>query len=170
MANIITIRGARELEKRLRNLDKQIQAEVGEETFQAAKSWEQKAKQDAPVDQGLLRSQIKGSKTGKLASEVASPAEHSAYLEFGTKSKVSIPSDLQAYAAQFRGGGAGKGDAKKFIYAWMDRVGIPKENQWSVFVSIIVNGIKPHPFFFIQQATISKEFYKNVNKILTTAH
>jgi hypothetical protein len=170
LANFITIKGGKELEKRIRDLDKEIQAEVGEETFQSAKTWEQRAKMDAPVDQGLLRSQIRGSKTGKLESEVASPAEHSAYLEFGTKSKVRIPAGLAGYAAQFRGGGPAKGDAKKFIYAWMDRVGIPKENQWSVFISIIVNGIKPQPFFFVHQPFVNKEFIKNVNNILKKPH
>lgn len=170
MAQFITIKGGKELERRIKNLDKEIKAEVGEETFQSAKKWEQMAKQDAPVDQGLLRSQIRGIKTGPLASEVASPAEYSPYLEFGTKTRVRIPPELASYAAQFRGGGAGKGDAQKFIYAWMDRVGIPKEQQWQVFISIIVKGIRPHPFFFIQQPLVNKEFIKNVNNILQTPH
>lgn len=103
-----------------------------------------------------------------MANEVVSPAEYSAYVEWGTKTRVSVPPELQSYAAQFRGG-KGAGDAKKMIYAWMDRVGVPKDRQWVVFISIITKGIHPHPFFFIQKPVVEKQLIGDIKAILNVS-
>lgn len=170
MAQGIKLQGFREFETKIKNLPKELKQEVGGETWEAAKHWEQLSKQAAPKDQGRLVGSIKGTKTEELASEVTVNALHAPYLEWGTITKVKVPSELQAYAATFRGGGAGGGKAKEFIYAWMKRVGVPKERQWFVFISIITKGIRPQPFFFIQKPIVEKEFFRNVQNILNTEH
>jgi len=166
----ITLQGFKEFENKLKNLPKDVKKEVGGETFAAAKNWEKRAKIAAPKDQGRLVGQIKGSQIGELASNVSVNVDYAPYEEWGTKSKVNVPPELASYAATFRGGGPGGGNARRMIYAWMDRVGIPKERQWFVFISIIVKGIRPHPFFFIQAPIVEKEFIKNVKNILETEH
>lgn len=170
MAVGIQLQGFKEFKNKLNRLPKEIKHEIGGETFFAAKNWERLSKQAAPVDQGRLRGSIKGSQIGELASQTTVNVEYAPYLEWGTKSKVSVPPELSAYAATFRGAGKGGGKAREMIYAWMNRVGIPTELQWVTFISIIVKGIKPHPFFFIQAPVVENEFLKNVRNILNTEH
>lgn len=171
-SRFVTIKtsGFKEFQNKLKGLPKQLKHEVGGETYAAAKQWERLAKQAAPADQGRLRGAIRGEQTGPLSSHVVVNIDYAAYLEWGTKTKVQIPSELQSYASTFRGGGHGSGKAKEMIYAWMKRVGIPEERQWFVFISIIVNGIKPQPFFFIQRPIVERGFIQNVQRILNTPH
>lgn len=166
----IKLQGFKEFENKLRNLPVQLKKEIGGETFFAAKDWERRAKLAAPVDQERLRGEIRGSQSGELASEVVVNVSYAPYVEWGTKSKVQVPAELSSYAATFKGGGGGGGKAREMIYAWMNRVGVPKQLQWVTFISIIVKGIKPHPFFFIQSDAVGKEFIKNIRNILNTEH
>jgi HK97 gp10 family phage protein len=172
----IQLKGFKEFDKKLKNLPLELKKEVGGETFAAAKMWEQRAKRAAPVDQGRLRGSIRGNQRQTSSpdflgsSEVTANTIHAAWLEWGTKKRVKVPAELSAYAATFRGGGTGGGKAKQMIFAWMNRVGIPKDRQWITFISIITNGIKPQPYFFIQRQPVEKEFIKNVRNILNTEH
>jgi HK97 gp10 family phage protein len=166
----IKLSGFKEFKGKIRKLPKEVKREVGGETFAAAKNWERLSKQLAPVDQGRLRAAIRGSQTGELASQVTCNIEYAAYQEWGTKTRVRVPAELSAYAATFRGGGPGGPGARLMIYAWMQRVGIPQEFQWVTFISIIVKGVKPHPFFFPPAPIVEKEFIKNVRNVINTQH
>lgn len=166
----IDLKGFKEFQKKLENLPHELEEEIDAEVADAGKLWEQRAKQDAPVDQGLLRSQIRFDKTKNLESQITSPVDYSAYIEWGTKSRASVPAEIASYAEQFRGGKGNGGEAKKMIFAWMDRVGIPKEAQYPIFISIITKGIKPHPYFFIQQPIVEKELIGHIQSILKTPH
>ncbi len=166
----VNLKGFDEFREKLKKLPKELKQELGGETFAAAKLWEQKAKMAAPVDQGRLRGAIRGSQTGEMSSKIVCNVDYAAYLEWGTKRRVNIPPELSEYAAEFRGNTSGGTKAKEMIYAWMKRIGIPEELQWKIFVSIIVRGIKPHPFFFIHAQVIESELIKNVRNILNTEH
>lgn len=133
----------------------------------AAADWELKAKQAAPKDVGFLAGGIshKHNKPGDW--EVISAAEYSAYREWGTRGKARVPSDLAAYAAQFKGP-TGETGAKKFIFAWAKRVGLPEDAWWPVYISIMRYGISPHPFFFIQQPVVEAQFIKDLKQIIET--
>lgn len=85
-------------------------------------------------------------------------------MEWGTKTKASVPGWLSSYAQQFKGGVKG-GDAKRHIYAWCKRVGVPEEKWFLVFVSIMQKGVKPRPFFFKQKAHVQKKLLSDL-KIL----
>lgn len=170
MPNAISLSGFKEFENKLKSLPKVIEQEIGGEIQDAAQNWSQRAKQAAPVDQGRLRQEINPVRKTELTYEVVCNVDYAAYLEWGTKTKVRVPADIAGYAAQFRGGRSGGGNAKEMIYAWMKRVGIPEGMQWIVFINIIVNGINPHPFFFIQMPQVKKEFITNIQNILNTPH
>jgi hypothetical protein len=116
---------------------------------------------------------------------VYSHAFYSAYLEWGTKSKVDVPADLQQYAQQFRGKGKPSHDFFEMILAWVNRTGIAgrfstktrqklnskadKEREYqaarAIYYSILKHGIKAHPFFFKHRAVV----YKNLQKRLPVA-
>lgn len=165
----VTLTGWKEFEAKAKGLSKVLFAEIDGEVEDAARIWASGAKRDAPKDQGFLAGQISSRKTAMMQAETTSNANYSAYMEWGTKTRVQIPPDLQSYAAQFRGG-TNQGNAKKMVFAWMDRVGIPKERQWITFLSIIIKGIRPHPFFFIQRPIVQSQLNKNVQAILNTPH
>lgn len=169
MPTTVTLTGWKEFETKAKNLPKVLFQEIDGEVEDSARLWSAGAKRDAPVDQGFLRGQISSRKIGLMQSEVTSEADYSAYIEWGTKTKVNVPADMQAYASQFRGG-INSGGAKKMIFAWMNRVGVPKERQWIVFLSIIIKGIRPHPFFFIQKPVVQNQLNTNVQNILNTPH
>lgn len=170
MPNNIILSGFKEFEQKLKNLPSVVQKEVDLEVKDAGVNWEQRAKRDAPADQGRLRGAILSASRGLMKVEIVANVSYAAYVEWGTKTKVKVPADIAGYASQFRGGGAGGGNAKEMIFAWMKRVGIPPERQWFVFISIVTKGISPHPFFFIQRAIVEKELFSAINSILNTPH
>lgn len=166
----ISLTGMNGFKDAFKTFEKTVVKEVGFEIQDASNQWAQLAKSAAPTDQGRLKGEITAKKKGELESETISQAAHSPYLEFGTLSKVRVPADLASYAAQFRGTGAKGQNAKRAIYAWMDRVGIPKERQWFLFISIITNGIRPQPFFFPQKPIVEKLLFANIKKIMDKPH
>lgn len=168
--NTITLSGFKEFQDKLKNMNGILTREVDGVVKDAANVWEQRSKQDAPVDQGRLRNEIKSVHVKSMESQVVANAEHAPWVEWGTKTKVRVPAEIAQYAATFRGAGKGTGKAKEMIYAWMNRVGIPKERQWFIFISIIVKGINPHPFFFIQRPIVEKQFIGDIKDILNTPH
>jgi len=164
----VTLTGWKEFEDKLKRLPKQLQEEVGGEVEDAGRLWASLAKRDAPKDVGGLAGSITSVMAAGVA-EVTSPANYSAFIEWGTRGRVSVPAELQVYAAQFKGAG-GVGKAKEFIYEWCRRKGIPKEAWYIIYRSIMTNGIRPHPFFFIQIPIVEKQLFANVQKILNTEH
>jgi HK97 gp10 family phage protein len=165
----ITFIGFKEFRNKLHALPGVVTKEVDAVVQIAGSQWEQLAKSGAPVDQGRLRANITNKKTGEMSNEVSSPVEYSPYVEFGTKTRVQVPADLQTYANQFKGGRGG-GNAKEMIYEWMKRVGIPPERQWIVYISIMVKGIRPHPFFFPPAPIVEKQLFSDIKHVLDTEH
>lgn len=170
MPTSITLSGFKEFEDKCESLADVLLEELDGEVEDAARVWAGLAVDAAPVDQGLLKGLISSGQVSDHSADVTSSAEHSAWMEWGTKSRVSVPAELQSYASTFIGGGKGSGNAKEMIYAWMGRVGVPKEFQWPTFISIITKGVHPHPFFFIQEPIVEKQFLENCQKILNTEH
>ena len=113
-------------------LSKEVQATVEN----GAKNYVALAKRAAPVDLGLLRNSISYYPIAKSTYEVVSAARYSPYLEFGTITKVSVPTELVNYAAQFKGGGLRN-----------------------------TGGITPHPYFFPQVPIIRKQVEAGIKAI-----
>lgn len=169
MPTTITLTGWKEFEVKCRNMPKILQDEVGGEVRYAAEEWAEFAKRDAPKDMGFLAGGIDAKHIAPMESEVTSSAEYSAYMEWGTKSRVQVPGDLAAYAATFKGKGGG-GNMKKFIFAWCERKGIQRNLWFPIFLSIVRKGVHAHPFFFIQVPVVEKLLMGNIQKILNTEH
>lgn len=169
MPNAITLEGWTEGIAKLKAMPEILYDEIDGEVQDAAENWEGLAKAAAPVDQGALRNGISSYKVAQMNWETVSASEYSPYIEWGTRTKVRVPGELSAYAQQFKTGYQ-PGGAKKAIFAWMNRVGIPKERQWIVFLSIMIKGINPHPFFFPQKPIVERGLITNVDRILKTEH
>ena len=122
------------------------------------------AKRNAPFDEGKLKGSIEFKQTN-LSVEVTVGADYAAYLEFGTKRFAakyvsSLPSEWQAFAAQFKGKGGGSfEDFVMRLTRWVLKKGIgskvgkqskettAKADAYAIALYIIRNGIRPHPFF-----------------------
>lgn len=164
----VKLTGWKEFEEKARSLPNELFNEFDAVVEDAAGLWEERAKLDAPVDQGPLRAAISRKRNAPMDWEVVSPQEYSAFIEWGTKLKARVPAELASYAAQWKGktspGGA------KAIYEWCRRVGIP-QNAWVfVYLSIMRTGIYPHPFFFIQIPFVQKQLDTDIQQLLNTEH
>lgn len=99
--------GSDELIKRLEKATEAIQIQTQTEITGGAKDIAEEAKLRAPGDFGILKGLIsfipaEKSQNGYDA-EVVSAADYSAYVEFGTGTKVDVPGDLTEFALQFKG-------------------------------------------------------------------
>lgn len=166
LPNTVTIRGFKEFSDKMDKFSKILPGELDAAAEIAAQTWARNADRDAPKDQGKLHGNIKPIKATEGVWEVVSPSLYSPFMEWGTKSRVSVPAELQGYASQFRGKGPPGG--AKAIYEWARRVGIP-QNQWIfVYLSIIRKGVHPHPFFFKQRPIVEKQLIGDLQQILET--
>lgn len=127
-----------------------------------------KARQAAPVDEGLLRSSIKTRTEGNgLTGVVSVDVFYAPYIEFGTKSQVRVPPGLEDAAAQYRGNpGRGGRDTKVAIYEWARRKGIAQEAWYPIFLKIITQGIKPHPFLYPAAKSERPKYIKRVRTLV----
>lgn len=183
----IEVKGLDKIKKKLGEIPQTVRDETDAILASIGNEFVNRAVEDAPVDQGILKNQITLEKEGEMKWRVVSGAGWSAYIEFGTKSRVQVPPDLATYAAQFKNGGA-KTPGKGFydsILGWVKRKGIvipPKgatrvdkqiqveQTAFAIYLSIIRHGVKAHPFFFKQlpqaQVDINKRLDQMVKKIL----
>lgn len=119
--------GSDELRKRLENATKIIQTEVRANVQAGAQDISSEAKQRAPVDKGILKNLISAAPATDtqdgFQSIVTSGADYSAYVEFGTGTKVSVPVDLADFAIQFKGIKSIKGQrAQPFFFPSAKRI------------------------------------------------
>ena len=149
---------------KLKDLPEKVKITADAYVQDAAKEWAQLAKRAAPKDNGQLSGNITNQPKGEMMAEVTSPVDYSAFVEWGTKTKVRIPAELQNYASQFKGT-KGSG-AKKFIYAWCERKGIDPKFWFIIYRSIMIKGINPHPFFFIHKPLIEQKLIGRLKKLI----
>lgn len=90
---------------------------------------------------GSLAGSIRPEKTGELTVEVVAHKEYAPYIEWGTITRVQVPSELSSYAMQFKGKGI-------------------KKN----------GGIYPRPYFFKQVPIVRKETEDRIINILSSLY
>lgn len=106
----IEIKGLPELKAQLLALPGLLEQRMEKVLDKHALAISTKAKQRAPVDEGILRNSlgISVSTGNKLSRVITVNTPYAAFMEFGTGKYAaeyiaSLPDDWQAYAAQFRG-------------------------------------------------------------------
>ena len=78
--------------------------EITEAVLVATRQTSYGAKQNAPVDTSRLKNSIRPFNKG-MTGEIVVGASYGPYQEYGTGTKVRVPSELSAYAMQFKGAG-----------------------------------------------------------------
>jgi HK97 gp10 family phage protein len=102
------LKGVDKLLKDFREFGKEGEKEFGSITKLTAKDIEGNAKINAPIDLGKLRQSIHAAKLAALRYEVNVGVKYGAYMEFGTGTKVTVPSELKEVARHFIGKGVKK--------------------------------------------------------------
>lgn len=167
----VKVTGLDQVLRKLNQFPEKIQREIGGELKLAAQEVRSLAIRDVPVNNGPLKNAIIVDQKGPLTHTVTVEKAYAAAQEWGTKKNTIIPSEVAAYAAQFKGKSMGGGGVKlsDAIFQWVKRKGIgisksgpsmrrrgqgarDKASQKGIaFViarKIAKEGIKPHPFFF----------------------
>lgn len=171
-ANVI---GLDKFRQQLAKASNDLKSEVAAEVKIAAMEFESLAKRSASDfgDRGTLRQSIGHRQTGPLTYEVFVGTFYAPFIEFGTKTKVQVPSGLEDVAAQFRGlKGSGALSLTEAIKGWVKRKGIAKGDELDrvAFViarSIYRNGIKARPFFYKHTATVRTNLTNRIKNILS---
>jgi hypothetical protein len=132
----VNVIGLKEIQAKLKNAPVTVKSQVSGAVTRGAQIWVRNAKRDAPVDLGVLRNLITHYPVGPLSQEIVSGARYSAYLEWGTITKVMVPGELQVYAALFKGKGLRKN-----------------------------GGIFPRPYFFKQRPLAVAEIERGIKAI-----
>lgn len=184
--NSITLTGWKEFEKKALDMTKLLPKEMNIAARTAAQTWEQLADRDAPIDFGGLRQGISSHKISDGNWEVVSSKNYSAFMEWGTKSHVSVPADLTDYAMQFKG--TGTGDYFEFlnnILDWVKRHGLARiTNSYTgksrtskndlilvaqtIAFFIMKYGVRPHPFFFKQKPIAESQLLEDLEQMINT--
>lgn len=162
-----SLQGLSKFKDKLRKAPKELQEEIGFELLDGVNRMVQGAKKDAPGNHGILRAEISSLKVAALEVDYISGALYSGYVEFGTRSLVSIPAGLEEYAAQVKAQkNASSLKAKEAIFQWCKDKGIAPELWYPIFIKIMTKGIKPHPFFFKQVEKQEPSIKKVITEIL----
>lgn len=160
--------GLKELQDRIKNLPDKLVKRIDAELKYGAEGIAAEAKSNAPGDQGILRQEISAGKLDTLSYYVVSGALYSAYVEFGTRTKVSVPAELADFAAQFiHGGAASSLSAKEAIFEWCRRHGIDRKAWYAIYISIMIKGTRPQPFFFPAFFHQRPIIIKNIQQAIT---
>lgn len=183
------IKGFHKLQKRLNAVPAKVRKEVGAEIQDGGRRINAKQLRLAPVDEGGIKQSTVAKKANELNIELTSSKHYVPFMEFGTKRRVRVPSELTVYAAQFKQSGPKItfDEFLKIITDWVRRKGIAakrsektgrrlgsKANQQSedekaaypIALSILRHGVKPHPFFFQPFFDERDGIVKNVEKVL----
>jgi hypothetical protein len=182
------VRGLKDLQRRIDAAPAILRKEIDREIRDSADKIARNAQRDAPVDEGKIRQQINVEKTEDMLYKIVSAAEYSPYVEWGTKRRAKVPSELASYASQFRGKGRGSAqEALRSILGWVRRKGIRYESAgkfksgqrkgrnkqlsyeqtaYVIFHYIMITGIKPHPYFFKNFDAEKPRIIKNIEAVL----
>ena len=106
MANLsLKVTGVDEVAKMFKAYGREGNKIFAEVTKIKAKEIAAEAKRLAPYDLGKLRQSIIDERVAKLTYTVTAYAPYAAYMEFGTGTKVDIPSEFRGIASGFIGKG-----------------------------------------------------------------
>ena len=171
MSITINVKGFKEVEKLFKEFGEDAEKEIELETEAAAINIETDARKLAPVDRGGLQggmfSRKEEDKKGLIVYSAGNSLDYAAYVEFGTGAKVSVPSELQDVASQFKSGRGGSfADALKNIKGWVKRKGLSESSAYPILMSILRKGLTPQPFLYPAFVINRNEFIQDMKNAL----
>lgn len=174
------VKGLDKLLNVFNELPKQTQRELKAELEITGKEIRDGAKKDAPTNETRLRQSISIAETGATSFEVVAQTFYAGYLEFGTKTKTSIPAGLESIASQLKGPVSGQGNPIDALQIWVRRKGISfnsgkrkltadqktRQTAFVIWMHIKKFGIKAQPYFFKQMAPAEQRLRQRLANII----
>lgn len=134
-----------------------------------AKNIVSNAQQRVPVDMGQLKQSI-GNTDATInlnRSVIFANTNYAANVEFGTGSKVKVPSGFEKLASKFKDKGVGNfDDFLDSIREWCKRKGIDQKLAYVIASSILKRGIKPQPYFIPSYLIGIASYQKKILKFI----
>lgn len=184
----VQLQGLNKLKAEFVSIDKKIFTITDNELNAAAADFVAGARRDAPVDQGALKGAISYYKEAPLFYPIIAQKFYAPFMEFGTKGKYTPIPGTEQIAAAFKGYKGGDfQELLRMIVRWVARKGISGRYSvktrkrlgskvdkyaedyaaaWPIALSVLRNGIKPHPFFFKQQQVIWPKLVEQIKRQL----
>lgn len=149
----------------MQELKKEVRQKMSITLEDHARRINYKQKSLSPVNYGHLR-QSNGFIITKDEAEIFNNASYAPFVEFGTKTKVKVPSGFEELAAQYKGKKIGNFEEfKEDIREWCKRKGI--EKYWFVvMLKLLKVGMNPKPFFIQPYIEGKVKYLKDVKKIV----
>ncbi len=182
----VKVTGVTQLQTEFRSITKDLPMIVSQELRSMGADWVVGAVKDAPKDEGRLKGSISYYMVDDYTLEVVAQAFYAPFMEFGTKGRYRPIPGTEAIASQFKGYKGGDFmDLLRNIVRWVKRKGIAGRYSvktkrrlgsridriaedyavaWPIALSILRNGLHPHPFFFKQMDVVWPKFIRQVNK------
>jgi len=133
----------------IRKFGADAEKKINLETEAAAFQIEADAKKLAPKNFGKLAQSISHEKINPSNYKVTVNEMYGAYMEFGTGSKVSVPTEFSDMAASFKGStGKSWKDGLEAIKIWCRAKGIDEKAAYPIFAKILGAGVNPQPFLY----------------------
>jgi HK97 gp10 family phage protein len=123
----------------------------------------------APKAFGKLAQSIAVEKLSPLEQSVVVNADYAPFVEFGTGGKVSVPSEWQAMASEFRGQKFKFAEQLERITAWCRLKGIDEKAAYPILISILEDGIEPQPYMYPAWQKVKKQFSKDMINLMKNA-
>lgn len=169
-----TIKGLTKVLKDLKKFGKEGKMEIDIVSEVTSMDIVADAKAFAPKNNGKLAQSIVYTKIADADYKVVVNSPYGAYVEFGTGSKVQVPTELQGIASQFKGKKAGTFEqGLRAIKDWCKSKGIPESAAYPIFMSILEKGQEPQPYLYPAFIKGRKQYLKDLKTVfkrLTKKH
>jgi len=161
----INLQGVKQVTEMINRFGKEGVQKSAEIVKGVAYTMQETAQKKAPENNGDLRQSIKPEEQDKLTWQLVANAPYSAYMEFGTGTRVDIPVGWEAEASKFKGLKTGTfEDGLKRIKAWCRKQGIDEDLAFWIFMKILKVGLTPRPFMYPAYIEGKKVYKKDMEK------
>jgi HK97 gp10 family phage protein len=163
----MAVKGLQEVLKNLQKFGAAAAVEIDKTTELIIKDIVANAKINAPKNLGKLGQSIEKVKIKESNYKAVAHKEYAAYVEFGTGTKVQVPSEMQKIASQFKNKKSGSFEAGlRAIKDWCKNKGIDQSAAYPIFISILNKGIQARPFLYPAFVKGRKQYKKDLKDLL----
>jgi len=167
-----SIKGVSETISKLKDFGEGMEKKINLELEAIVIQIEADAKKLAPKNFGKLAQSISHEKVKNLVYKVTVNEIYGSYMEFGTGTKVKVPTEFAEMAKTFQGSKS-KGnwkDALAAIKIWCKAKGIDEKFAYPILAKILGAGVNPQPFLYPSYKKGEKDLMKNLEKLLKSTN
>jgi hypothetical protein len=161
------VKGISSVIAELKKFGKDAEKIINAETEAIAVQIESDAKKLAPKNFGKLAQSISHKKVKDMTYKVTVNELYGAYMEFGTGTKVNVPTEFKEMASTFKGQKQGTFEqGLEAIKVWCRAKGIDEKAAYPIFAKILGAGVNPQPFLYPSWVKGKKNYLANLKKAL----